>query len=275
MYRRVDVRHFVHLRAFPSVVPWIRSAAPPDPDEEQRVSAEPLRIDVTGPVGLVEIRRPDRRNAIDSATATLLVEAVARLDADPAVTAIVLCGQGGDLSSGADMAEPAPDPADVPWRRTPHARLLRAVRTSALPVVAAVEGWALGLGVGLVGASTYAVAGSSARFGLPEAQFGFFPMGAAPNAVRRVRPDVVLRWALTGRRFDAAEAAAHGLVTDVVPAGEALTAARELAAELGSAPRHVVTAGMAWLREWAGHAVGPLDDWSEENMTFAEPSPGE
>ncbi|MGH3243705.1 MAG: enoyl-CoA hydratase/isomerase family protein, partial [Spirillospora sp.] len=65
------------------------------------MSAETLRTDVTGTVGLVEIRRPRRRNAIDSATATLLAEAVARLGADPGVTAIVLCGQGGDLSSGA------------------------------------------------------------------------------------------------------------------------------------------------------------------------------
>ncbi|WP_171064006.1 enoyl-CoA hydratase/isomerase family protein [Actinomadura soli] len=235
------------------------------------MSAESLRADVTGRVGVVEIRRPRRRNAIDAATALLLAEAVARFDADPGVTAIVLCGQGGDLSSGADVSEPAPDPASVPWRQTPHARMLRVVRTTALPVVAAVEGWALGLGAGLAGASTYAVAGASARFGFPEAQFGYFPMGAAPNVVRRVRPDVVLRWALTARRFDAAEAAAHALVTDVVPAGQALAAARDLATELGSAPRHVVTAGMAWLRQWADHAVRPLDDWSEEHMTFGQP----
>ncbi|WP_165969094.1 enoyl-CoA hydratase/isomerase family protein [Actinomadura sp. KC06] len=235
------------------------------------MSAETLRTDVTGTVGVVEIRRPRKRNAVDSATATLLAEAVARLDADPGVTAIVLCGQGGDLSSGADVSEPAPDPASVPWRQTPHARMLRVVRTTALPVVAAVEGWALGLGAGLVGACTYAVAGASARFGFPEAQFGYFPMGAAPNVVRRVRPDVVLRWALTGRHLDADEAAAHALVTDVAPAGQALPAARDLAAELGAAPRHVVTAGMAWLRQWADHAVRPLDDWSEEHMTFAPP----
>ncbi|WP_067452031.1 enoyl-CoA hydratase/isomerase family protein [Actinomadura macra] len=235
------------------------------------MSVEPLRTDVTGSVGLVEICRPGRRNAIDSATATLLAEAVARFDADPGVTAIVLCGQGGDLSSGADVSEPLPDPASAPWRQTPHARMLRVVRTSALPVVAAVEGWALGLGVGLVGASTYAVAGASARFGFPEARFGYFPTGAVPNVIRRVRPDLVLRWALTGRHLDAAEAAAHALVTDVVPAGQALPAARELAAELGAAPRHVVTAGMAWLRQWAEHTVRPLDDWSEEHMTFDQP----
>ncbi|WP_165494887.1 enoyl-CoA hydratase/isomerase family protein [Actinomadura roseirufa] len=235
------------------------------------MGADVVGIEVTGSVGLIEIRRPHRRNAVDAATAELLVEAVGRLDADPGVTAIVLCGQGGDLSSGADMDEPLPDPASVEWRRTPHARLLRAVRTSALPVVASVEGWVLGLGAGLVGASTYAVAGDSARFGFPEARFGFFPMGAVPNVIRRVRPDVVLRWALTGRHLDAAEAAAHALVTDVVPAGEALRFARDLAAELGSAPRHVVTAGMEWLRRWAGHAVGPLDDWAEARVSFARP----
>ncbi|QXJ25640.1 enoyl-CoA hydratase/isomerase family protein [Actinomadura graeca] len=235
------------------------------------MSTEPLRTDVNGPVGLVEIRRPHRRNAIDSAAATLLAEAVARLDADPGVTAIVLCGEGGDLSSGADTGEPAPDPAAVPWRETPHARLLRAVRTTALPVVAAVEGWALGLGLGLAGACTYAVAGSSARFGFPEARSGYFPMGAVPNVVRRVRPDVVLRWALTGRYFDTEEAAAHGLVTDAVPAGQALAAALDLAAALGSAPRHVVTEGMAWLRQWADHAARPLDEWSEARMTFEGP----
>jgi enoyl-CoA hydratase/carnithine racemase len=236
--------------------------------EEHRVSVEPVRTEVTGTVGLVEIRRPHRRNAVDGTTATLLAEAVTRLGADPAVTAIVLCGQGGDLSSGADMGEPLPDPATVPWRQTPHARMLRVVRTSALPVVAAVEGWALGLGLGLVGASTYAVAGADARFGFPEARFGFFPMGAAPNVIRRVRPDLVLRWALTGRHLDAAEAAAHALVTDLVPSGQALPAARDLATELGAAPRHVVTEGMAWLRTWADHTLGPVDAWSEEHMTL-------
>jgi enoyl-CoA hydratase/carnithine racemase len=195
-------------------------------------------------IGRIEIRRPHRRNAVDIAAAKAISAGLATLAADPDCAAVVLCGQGGDLSSGADLkAADPPTPAGAASARTV---LLADIAASPLPVVAAIDGAAVGFGVGLAAAATFAVAGADARFGLPEVRHGFYPEQVVPYLARRVTPATALRWALTGRTVDAADAAAAGLVATVCTPGDAERVATELARELATGPRDVIEAGMRW-----------------------------
>jgi enoyl-CoA hydratase/carnithine racemase len=199
-------------------------------------------------VGRIEIRRPHRRNAVDNASACAISAGLRALTGDPECTAILLCGQGGDLSSGADLKE-------VPSAERPSARtvLLDDIAISPLPVIAVIDGWAIGTGVGMAAAATFAVAGAGARFCLPEAKQGFYPYQVAPHLTRRVAPETVLRWALSAATVSAADAAAAGLVTSLCADGRAETTARALATELATGSREVVETGMRW---WHDGRIG-------------------
>ncbi len=230
--------------------------------------ASAVELTIAAGIARVELNRPARKNAVDSATAELLTAALEELGRRQDCRAVVLHGRGGDLSSGADLREaPAAEPRP-PGRRGERALMLRAIRDCPVPVVAVVDGWAVGLGLAIAGACSYAVAGDGSRFALPEAAMGFFPYAVAPYLTDRVAPHVVLEWALSGRRFDAAEALAAGLVTEVCPAGTALATAGRLAGRIASAPRAVVEQGTGWLRRYQRYdGTGEsFLDWCEERM---------
>jgi enoyl-CoA hydratase/carnithine racemase len=193
-------------------------------------------------VGRIEIRRPQLRNALDEASADAIRAAVEAFDADPACAAVLLCGQGGDLSSGADQREARSS-------RRPSARtlMLQAIAASTRPVIAVVDGWAVGTGVAMVAAATFAVSGRGSRFGLPEARSGFFPVQVAPYLTGRMRPDVALAWMLRADVLDADQAAAAGLVTSLCDTGRAEETAHDVVAGwVGERP--VVHAAMQWYR---------------------------
>lgn len=194
-------------------------------------------------VGRIELRRPYRRNAVDTAAARAISAGLRGLSGDPACRVILLAGQGGDLSSGADLKDPV--------RATPSARgvMLDDIAAAPLPVIAVVDGWAIGTGLGMVGAAAFAVASRTSRFRLPEVHQGFFPHQVVPHLTRRVAPAAVLRWALSGATVDAVDAAGTGLVTTVCDPGTAEATAHALATELAAGPRDVVTAGMRWYHE--------------------------
>ncbi len=206
-------------------------------------------------VGRIEIQRPHRRNAVDVATARAISAGLAGLAADADCVAVLLCGQGGDLSSGADLKEQGEQRAGSPSARTV---MLTDIAASPLPVVAAVDGWAIGTGLGMAAAATFVVAGEAARFLLPEVRQGFYPHQVVPHLARRVAPSTALRWALTGVTVSAAEAAAAGLVTTVCPAGMAETAAHELARDLTTGSRVVIDAGMRWWHDTTAVTAGRI-----------------
>jgi enoyl-CoA hydratase/carnithine racemase len=201
-------------------------------------------------IGRIEIRRPYRRNAIDIASARAISGGLRSLAGDPDCTAILLCGQGGDLSSGADLKAAGEQPT-APGAPSARTLMLADIAATPLPVVAVVEGWAIGTGLGMVAAATFAVAGGGARFCLPEVRQGFYPHQVVPHLVRRVAPETVLRWALSGVTVSAAAAAAAGLITTVCAEGQAETAARALARELATGSRETVQVGMRWWHDTA------------------------
>jgi len=175
-----------------------------------------------------------------------LVSAASDADSDPAIRAIIItggdCGAGRApaFAAGADVRELAAHSyaSSVSTRLLDGWRALRHVR---VPIIAAVEGFALGGGCELAAACDVVVAGAGASFGQPEVGLGVVPgMGATQRLPRAVGKAVAMDLILTGRRLTAQEALAAGLVSRVVPAGRALEEAASIAAAIGRAPRAAV-----------------------------------
>jgi enoyl-CoA hydratase len=197
----------------------------PAPDESvstERVLAGQRQILV------ITISRPAHRNAINVATATAVAAAMEELDADPQLAAGIVTGAGGCFSAGMDLKEFASGSRPVVAGRG-FAGFVE--QPPAKPLIAAVEGWALGGGFEMVLACDMAVAGRGARFGLPEVTRGLAARGGgALRLARRLPYAIAMEVVLTGAPISAARAAEYGLVNRLVPDGESLAAALDLAA---------------------------------------------
>ena len=190
-----------------------------------------------GAVLTVMINRPERRNAVDGATATLLANALRALDADPSLSVAVLGGTGGTFCAGADLHAQgtpeanrvAPD-GDGPMGPT-RLRLSK-------PVIAAIEGHAVAGGLEIALWCDLRVAAEDAVLGVFCRRYGV-PLidGGTVRLPRLIGQSRALDLILTGRPIDADEALAIGLVNRVVPTGTALAAAQRLAAELAALPQ--------------------------------------
>lgn len=187
-------------------------------------------------------------NALNQAARTGLVEAIARAQDDASIEAIVIYGEGGNFSAGADVAEfetgglgelPLPEVVD-------------AVEASVKPVIAAIEGYCLGGGLELAMACHYRIAAASSRFGLPEVKLGILPgAGGTQRLPRLIGAQAALRWMMTGSTVSAEDAVAVGLVDEIVEADAASAAIAKLQKEHGvetrrtgslSAPSDIATA---------------------------------
>ncbi len=196
-------------------------------------------------VRVVRIDRPGRRNAIDSATAARLHDELLAFDADPEARVAVLTGDDAAFCAGADLV-------DLP-RLRPSGPLGPTRLQLTKPVIAAVEGWCVAGGVELAAWCDLRVAGDGARFGCLERRWGV-PLidGGTYRLPRIVGLGRALDLMLTGREFDAAEALALGFVNRVVPAGDALDAAVELATGIASSPWNCVVHDRASVYEGLG-----------------------
>jgi enoyl-CoA hydratase/carnithine racemase len=177
------------------------------------------KIKVTRAEGIetITLAYPERRNAIGPRMSNELLWALedAREAAD--VRCIVLAGEGSVFCAGGDFAEMAAGPAPSTLApRGDYADLLLALVNSDKPVVARVHGHAMGGGLGLVAASTFAVASTEARLGTPEIEVGLFPMMIMAVLSRHVPRRRLLEMMLFGEKIDADEAARLGLVNRAV-----------------------------------------------------------
>lgn len=190
-------------------------------------------------VARVTVTRPKVLNALNAATITELLDAFGELDADDAVGAVVLTGAGDRaFVAGADIAELArlqPSGARDLARR--GQRLCDLIAGAGKPVIAAINGFALGGGCELAMACTLRVAADAARIGQPEINLGILPgYGGTQRLPRLVGPGPALQILLSGDPVTADEALRLGLVNRVVPADRLLAEAGALAAALAAKP---------------------------------------
>jgi len=216
-------------------------------------------------VAWLAIDRPEARNAINRAVGEGLWDGFRRFEADPAAAVLVLTGAGDAFCAGADLKEMAALAMTVPPRdMAPHlGRNLQVTK----PVVAAVNGVALGGGFLLAMMCDLCVAASSARFGITEARWGRGAPWAAPLPWL-VPPRVALELLLTGEPIDARRAHEVGLVNRVVPDAALRQEAGRLAAAVAANAPLSVRAAKAMVQAAAGR---DLDAAIDEGWRLFEP----
>jgi len=188
-------------------------------------------------VATITINRPDRLNALNAATIDELRAAVLEMRQDESVRTVIITGAGEKaFVAGADIAElsqQSPLGARITAQRGQH--VFDLVETLGKPVIAAINGFALGGGCELAMACTLRVAADTARLGQPEINLGLIPgYGGTQRLSRLVGRGRALELLLRGHQIDAAEALRIGLVDRVVPGAELMAAALALAMELAA-----------------------------------------
>ncbi|MFC0540080.1 crotonase/enoyl-CoA hydratase family protein [Kutzneria chonburiensis] len=224
--------------------------------------ADDVLVETRGPVTIVSINRPAARNAVDGPTAAALAAAFRAFDADPAAAVAVLTGTGGYFCAGADLkavgtsnGNAVTDDGDGPMGPT-RLRLGK-------PVIAAVSGHAVAGGLELAAWCDLRVADETAVFGVFCRRWGV-PLidGGTVRLPRLIGESRAMDLILTGRPVDAAEALAIGLANRVVPAGQALTAAVELAEQLARFPQTCMRNDRLSAREQ--HGLSEVDAIAQE-----------
>jgi enoyl-CoA hydratase/carnithine racemase len=225
-------------------------------------------VERAGPVAVITICRPDKRNAVDPEVSAAMNAAFADAEADDEIAVSVLTGSGDVFCAGADLAAIAAGRVAEIVELEPggFGGLVRLTRRK--PVIAAVNGHALAGGFELVLAADLAVAAEEAEFGLPEVGHGIIPSsGGLVRLPRQVPPKVALEVVLTGDRLTAARALELGLVNCVVPRAEVLPEALALAGRIAQLPPGAVHAARRVTEVAAGE--GAEAAWRENDDAWA------
>jgi len=206
--------------------------------ERLDLSTEDCIVERDGPVVIITMNRPEKRNALSPSMLVGLADAYTYVDEHDDVRAAILTGAGGTFSSGMDlvsMNQPRSEHVERRMSEEPNLHwkaLLRDYRCSK-PMIAAVEGYAVAGGTEMLQGTDIRIAGESAIFGVWEAKRGLFPLGgSACRLPRQIPYTIAMDILLTARPVSAHEALQVGLIGRVVPDGQALPVARAVAEQV-------------------------------------------
>jgi enoyl-CoA hydratase len=192
---------------------------------------ETLLFEVTSGVALITINRPDKLNALNDQVVDELGHAAGRIATEDAIKGAIVTGAGPKaFVAGADIADLAKQgPFDGKARALRGQAVLRRLETCGKPVIAAINGFALGGGCELAMACHLRIAADTAKFGQPEVKLGIAPgYGGTQRLPRLVGKGVAVQLILTGEMIDAQEAYRIGLVNKVVPAAQLLAESEKM-----------------------------------------------
>lgn len=220
-----------------------------------------LTLDVTDQVAVVTVNRPDKLNALNAQVIAELDKAFQHLASAEGVRAIVLTGSGRAFVAGADIAEiaeAADEPAGLESLSQVGTRVFTRIERLNKPVIAAINGFALGGGLELALACHVRIASTTAKFGFPEVKLGLIPgYGGTQRLPRLVGLGRAFQLILSGGMIGAEEAAAMGLVNAVYPLEALVDVAKGLAKEMAQqGPLALAHA----IQVMTGGAALPLDD---------------
>jgi enoyl-CoA hydratase/carnithine racemase len=231
------------------------------------VTYDDIRYSVADRVATVTLDRPEQRNTVTYRMIEDLVEVFAAIDADDDVRAVVVTGRGRYFSAGTDISGGAEgfspgSPDFEPLRGTGRdvgGELAVRIFDCTKPVIAAINGTAVGIGVTMTLPMDIRIAADDARFGLPFVRRGIVPESCASWFLPRVVGiSRAVDWTVSGRIFPASEALASGLVRELVPADQVVARAQEVAAEVATqcAPISVaLTRQLMWKLLGAAHPM--------------------
>ena len=217
-----------------------------------------LKLACDGPIALLTLARPEKRNAISTAMIEELLAALDEAERSPA-RVVILTGAGKAFCSGMDLetlaaiAQQSPDQNLEDSRRM--ARMFRRLWSFPKPLIAAVNGAAIAGGCGMATLCDFTLAVPEAKFGYSEARIGFIPAIVSVFLVRQIGEKRARDLLLSGRMVDAAEAREMGLVTQVVPAEQLMGAARQLAHTLVAASPTSLASTKRLLCQWAAEEI--------------------
>jgi enoyl-CoA hydratase/carnithine racemase len=204
-------------------------------------------------VATITLNRPERRNAIGTQMTNELLYALEDATSAESVRSIVLTGAGKAFCAGGDFGQmtSGASEGELPFKGD-YKDLLVALFYAQKPVIARVNGHAMGGGLGLCAASTFAVASTEAKLGTPEVNVGLFPFMILAVLERVMPRRRLIEMMLGGERLSAEEAAAAGLVNRAVPPGELDAAVKHYTELVASKSPSTVRLGLAALRDTDG-----------------------
>lgn len=244
-------------------------------------------VEKRGHVLIVTMNRPEAKNALSGPMLARMTQAWDEVDSDPEIRVCILTGAGGAFCAGADLKAMTQSHPGESARSMDLSRIESLLKGRRLtkPLIAAVEGPAIAGGTEILQATDIRVAAESAKFGVSEPRWGLFPLGgSAVRLVRQIPYTVAADLLLTGRHIRAAEAREIGLIGHVVPDGQALAKALELAELIAANGPLAVQAILRTIRESEamheneafkldaelGMAVFQSEDAKEGPRAFAE-----
>ena len=222
-----------------------------------------LKVSREGAVLTLVIDRQDRRNALDTATYAALTEQISLASADQAISAVILTGAGEHFTAGNDLRDfqaerGAGDSAGLTF--------LRALTLADVPVIAAVEGYAIGIGVTLLQHCDFVHIGEGATLRMPFVALGLCPEGASSLLMPRLAGRRAAEWLLQGKAFSATDAREAGLATSVTPKGQALAAAQATAADLARQPPAALRLTKAMMKRADRQAIQETLDYEAQQF---------
>lgn len=222
-----------------------------------------LKVQREGAVLTLVIDRQDRRNALDTATYAALTEQISLASADVAISAVILTGAGEHFTAGNDLRD---FQAERGTGDSAGLTFLRALTTADVPVIAAVEGYAIGIGVTLLQHCDFVHIGEGATLRMPFVALGLCPEGASSLLMPRLVGRRAAQWLMQGKAFTAQDALEAGLATSVSPKGQALDAARATAADLASQPPAALRLTKAMMKRADRQAIQETLDYEAQQF---------
>jgi enoyl-CoA hydratase len=215
-------------------------------------SSDPLLVErPSDAIVVFRLNRPQVRNALNLEVRARLADEVTRHAADSAIRCLIITGSDTVFAAGADISQMVEaGPVEIMARNLQ--KYWRTIMDCPKPVIAAIEGFALGGGLELALCADIIVAGEGARLGLPEVKIGILPGGGGTQKLARlVGRQRAMLLLMTGKMFSAAEAHAMGVISEMAPTGQALARAIEIATEIAALPpiavmqiKEIVNAGL-------------------------------
>jgi enoyl-CoA hydratase len=244
------------------------------------MSQSALLAEQEGHVLVVTINRPEKKNAVNAEVLCGLNDAWHRLDEDDTLRVAILTGAGGNFCAGMDLGVISKLLSGAPPENEFEERLkndtaiifngwLKTYRPTK-PVIAAVEGYALAGGTEILQGTDIRVAGESARFGITEVQRGLFPMaGSTVRLPRQIPFTIAAEMLLTGEAYSAHQCKEFGLIGRVVPDGQALAVALQIAERIAANGPLAVRAILKSMRETA--TMAEKDAFEQKEMALGLP----